>query len=46
VYAYRFQGTRYDAGNKLEYLMATVDFALQHKDLGEQFRAYLKDLKL
>ncbi len=46
VYAYRFLGTRYDAGNKLEYLMATVEFALQHKDLGEEFRAYLKDLKL
>ena len=46
VYAYRFQGSRYDAGNKLDYLMATVDFALQRKDLGEQFRAYLKDLKL
>ncbi len=46
VYAYRFQGTRYDAGNKLEYLMATVEFALQREDLGEQFRAYLKDLKL
>jgi len=46
VYAYRFQGSRYDAGNKLEYLMATVDFALQRKDLGEQFRAYLKGLKL
>ena len=46
VYAYRFQGARYDAGNKLEYLMATVEFALQREDLGEQFRAYLKDLKL
>jgi UTP--glucose-1-phosphate uridylyltransferase len=46
VYAYRFQGVRYDAGNKLEYLMATVEFALQREDLGEQFRSYLKDLKL
>jgi UTP--glucose-1-phosphate uridylyltransferase len=46
VYAYRFQGARYDAGNKLEYLMATVEFALQREDLGEQFRAYLKGLKL
>lgn len=46
VYAYRFQGARYDAGNKLEYLMATVEFALQREDLGEPFRAYLKNLKL
>jgi UTP--glucose-1-phosphate uridylyltransferase len=46
VYAYRFRGDRYDAGNKLEYLMATVEFALKREDLGEPFRAYLKDLKL
>ena len=46
VYAYRFRGARYDAGNKLEYLMATVEFALKREDLGEPFRAYLKGLKL
>lgn len=46
VYAYRFRGARYDAGNKLEYLMATVEFALKREDLQEPFRAYLKDLKL
>ncbi len=46
VYAYRFKGERYDAGNKLEYLIATVDFALQRPDIGDAFRKYLKTLKL
>jgi UTP--glucose-1-phosphate uridylyltransferase len=46
VYAYRFKGRRYDAGNKLEYLMATVDFALRREDLGAGFRDYLKSLAL
>lgn len=46
VYAYRFKGERYDAGNKLEYLIATVDFALKRGDLGPGFRDYLRNLKL
>ncbi|HTM47354.1 MAG TPA: UTP--glucose-1-phosphate uridylyltransferase GalU [Bryobacteraceae bacterium] len=46
VYAYRFEGTRYDAGDKLGFLKATVEFALQRHDLGESFRTYLKGLKL
>jgi UTP--glucose-1-phosphate uridylyltransferase len=46
VYAYRFEGTRYDAGDKLGFLKATVEFALQREDLGEPFREYLKTLKL
>src|SRR5262249_5975575 len=46
VYAYRFEGTRYDAGDKLGFLTATVEFALQRRDLGEPFRVYLKSLKL
>ena len=46
VYACRFDGIRYDAGNKLGYLMATVEFALQREDVGEEFREYLKNLKL
>ena len=46
VYACRFDGRRYDAGNKLGYLMATVEFALQREDLKEDFRNYLKHLKL
>lgn len=46
VYGYSFDGTRYDAGDKLGMLKATVDFALRRDDLGPQFRAYLKSLKL
>src|SRR5581483_12439763 len=46
IYAVRFEGTRYDAGDKLGFLKATVEFALRRRDLGEQFRAYLRDLEL
>jgi len=46
VYAYMFEGTRYDAGDKLGFLKATVEFALRRKDLGKEFRRYLKSLKL
>lgn len=38
-------GRYYDTGNKLEYLKTMVEFALEHKEVGEDFRAYLKDLK-
>jgi UTP--glucose-1-phosphate uridylyltransferase len=41
-----FEGTRYDAGDKLGFLKATVEFALRRYDLGNEFRAYLKTLKL
>src|SRR5579872_2129783 len=46
IYAYRFEGTRYDAGDKLGFLKATVEFALRRHDLGAPFRAYLKSLQL
>jgi UTP--glucose-1-phosphate uridylyltransferase len=46
VYAYRFEGTRYDAGDKLGFLKATVEFALRRHDLGEPFRQYLRNLKV
>jgi UTP--glucose-1-phosphate uridylyltransferase len=46
IYAYRFKGARYDAGNKLEYLIATIDFALRRPDVGEGLRNYLKGLNL
>jgi UTP--glucose-1-phosphate uridylyltransferase len=46
IYAYRFEGTRYDAGDKLGFLKATVEFALQRHDLGAAFRQYLKNLPL
>jgi UTP--glucose-1-phosphate uridylyltransferase len=44
VYAYSFAGVRYDCGNKLGYLQATVAYGLDHADTGEAFRAYLQDL--
>jgi UTP--glucose-1-phosphate uridylyltransferase len=46
IYAYRFEGTRYDAGDKLGFLQATVEFALRRHDLGGAFRQYLKNLQL
>jgi UTP--glucose-1-phosphate uridylyltransferase len=46
IYAYRFEGTRYDAGDKLGFLKATVEFALHRHDLGGAFREYLKGLTL
>ena len=45
-YAVRLDGTRHDAGDKLGFLIATVEFALKREDLGEDFRSYLKSLKL
>src|SRR5947207_10998327 len=45
-YAVRFEGTRYDAGDKLGFLIATVEMALQHSELASEFREYLKSLKL
>ncbi len=43
-YGYVFEGHRYDAGEKLGYLKATVDYALHHPVLGDEFRAYLQGL--
>ncbi|MDQ3252846.1 MAG: UTP--glucose-1-phosphate uridylyltransferase GalU [Acidobacteriota bacterium] len=45
-YAVRFEGTRHDAGDKLGFLIATVEFALKRPDLGPEFRDYLRALKL
>jgi UTP--glucose-1-phosphate uridylyltransferase len=45
-YAVRFKGTRHDAGDKLGFLIATVEFALKREDLGPEFREYLLSLKL
>ena len=44
VYAYDFEGERYDVGDKLGFLRATVEFALRREDLGAPFRGYLKEL--
>jgi UTP--glucose-1-phosphate uridylyltransferase len=41
-----FEGKRYDAGDKLGFLKATVEFALKREDLGEDFRKYLRSLDL
>jgi UTP--glucose-1-phosphate uridylyltransferase len=46
IYGYKFEGTRYDAGDKLGFLKATVEFALRRYDLGDAFRDYLKGLDL
>ena len=46
IYACKFKGTRYDAGDRLGFLKATVEYALRRKDLGGPFREYLKGLKL
>ncbi|MCC7201397.1 MAG: UTP--glucose-1-phosphate uridylyltransferase GalU [Nitrospirae bacterium] len=46
VYGYKFQGKRYDAGDKLGFLQATVEIALKNKEFGDKFRSYLKKLKL
>ena len=43
-YGYLFEGRRYDAGEKLGYLKATVDYALRHPSLGTEFAAYLQGL--
>jgi UTP--glucose-1-phosphate uridylyltransferase len=44
IYAYLFEGKRYDAGNKLGFLQATVEFALANPELGPPFRRYLRGL--
>jgi UTP--glucose-1-phosphate uridylyltransferase len=46
IYGFIFEGKRYDAGNKLGFLEATVEHALKEPVLGKQFRKYLKSLKL
>jgi UTP--glucose-1-phosphate uridylyltransferase len=46
LYGYQFEGVRHDAGNKLGFLKATVEFALKREDLGGPFREYLRSLDL
>jgi UTP--glucose-1-phosphate uridylyltransferase len=45
-YAVKLEGTRHDAGDKLGFLIATVEFALKRDDLGNEFKEYLKGLSL
>lgn len=44
VYAYCFEGKRYDTGDKLGFLKATVEYVLRRDDLGDDFHTYLKNL--
>ena len=46
VYAYQYEGKRYDCGSKEGFLEATVELALQHPEVGASFREYLKNLSL
>ena len=43
VYAYPFSGDRYDCGNKLGYLQATVAYGLAHDEIGNSFNEYLRN---
>jgi UTP--glucose-1-phosphate uridylyltransferase len=44
IYAHLLQGKRYDCGSKLGYLQATISYALQHPELADSFKDYLRDL--
>ena len=44
VYAYKFEGKRYDCGSKIGYLQANVEYALAHEELAKPFRSYLRTL--
>ena len=46
MYAYNFEGRRYDVGDKLGFLEATVDFALKKDELRDDFMKYLKKVSL
>lgn len=43
VYTCQIEGKRYDVGNQLDYLKATVEYALRRENLGEDFKEYLKE---
>lgn len=46
VHAYLFKGTRYDCGNKFGYLQATLAYAQKHPEIGDEFKKYLKELRV
>ncbi len=46
IYAYEVKGVRHDAGDKLGFLKATVEFGLKNEEFGTEFRTYLRQLKL
>jgi UTP--glucose-1-phosphate uridylyltransferase len=45
VHAYRYAGKRYDCGSKEGFLEATVEFALEHPEVGPAFSEYLQTLR-
>jgi UTP--glucose-1-phosphate uridylyltransferase len=46
VFAYLFDHGRFDVGNKLDYLKATVELAIEREDVGEDFRRFLAEIVL
>jgi len=46
LYGYEIEGRRYDTGDKLGFLQATIDFALKRPDLGPQLKKYLREIKI
>lgn len=44
IYAYEFEGVRYDTGSPLGWLKASAAFALKHPDFGQEFREYLRQI--
>jgi len=46
VLAYNFEGRRYDCGSKIGYLQATVEFGLQHPEVGPEFKEFLKTISI
>jgi UTP--glucose-1-phosphate uridylyltransferase len=46
IYAYEFEGRRYDCGSKIGYLEANVEIALQHEELAAEFKKFLKNVNL
>jgi len=46
VYAYEFRGKRFDCGNKLGFLKATIEYGLNHQEISSELKSYLKDLDI
>ncbi len=46
VYAYEFEGKRFDCGNKLGFLKATIEYGLSHQEISSELKSYLKDLDI
>jgi len=44
IYAYEFEGTRYDCGSKLGYMQASIQYALKDPDIKDEFYSYLKEI--